>query len=959
MEEDEINYDTSFALVRPNKTTTIGHLIFDPKLLCQENFYLGIETNENYSIKKLSNAIISELDQLENVSMSLIHDIWLKTFKINNLNFLSSEKILQAVDFDAKMLKIMERNYQNLKKLNHEFKSSLDIKIGKKDYLDLNLSISYPIEFFFERPRIARPNSISFDTTQIYLESSTRNITLFNPSKSSVLMQILLLDSYSTKQQFLDLINSNTFLTLNKNITNHLDKIFSVSLVHKHLASHQKINKMLHDLDIQPDKQSIVTIVEPGETVHLKIKFTPIKLGSFENFLIIRNNLTLLETYHLRAEAGTAEIRVNEQAPTHTSNFLNKEFLHKTVDQSFLDIKMSRKSGICESMSQDRINKHIGLFDFNASFSTLFEYLNVLDDSSGNCVKKNANECQTPKLDDTTRKWYKNREGIVLRNVFQVKNIGSTDLIVFKILLDGEPCISQGFEVHNCRPFKLSPNFDAHFHLDIRYQPDFTSSIILKRLTLVTNIGDLEYNIRVNIPHELLSLCHDSLPRPLLESYLIYLCLTLLTFLLTIIFVSAIFESKSIVNFQMCNLKKSIGQKKEFIALKVANEFNFQKDASMPGKQSVPTITRTKSLNENETKQIIKSPRAARKQLNSPKANEIKPKPKKTQREKQNETFGFEPLEIDIKTPSSPKTHKKEEKKLNETALTEISSNLELNETKNKKDKKKPKSNRQSKNENGKVISYKSISSSSSGSISANSSGSSTPSPSISMSPIQFIDTKPKSIIQTEGNRSEFKNSKPEVKKINQQILIQNTIDDTLNNLKKNSQKEQIAVNSEEKIETFKQNLTMLNLLNILNYQQESVVTEPNPNFVRNEFLLSQLKQFYESNQISQTASLLESNFIGESFPLFQNDSMPLFGPQQDISNLINSQNFNENTESCKLIFFIHFVKKIYSMIFNFFLIFSLFVLSSIFFGNLFKFSQSVSVNCFQTFTIFRIIKIT
>ncbi|RNA11135.1 transmembrane protein -like [Brachionus plicatilis] len=887
LEDDEVTAGTSNALIRANKTTSVGHLEFDPKLLCLEHTYLGIQPNEDFSIKKLSNAIVTKLDQLENASLSLIHNLWLKTFKINNLNFLSSEKILQAVDFDAKMLTIMDQNFQNLNKLTHEFKSSLDIKIGRKNGSNLNLSISFPIEFSFERPRITLPNSISFDTTQIYLESSTRNITLLNPSKSSVLIQILLLDSYSSNEKFLDLINSNRFLTKHKNLSNFSTKMFSLSLVHKNLAQHQKINKLLHDMDIQPDKQSIVTILEPYETVFVKIKFSPTKLGSFENFLIIRNNLTLVETYHLKAEAGTAEIRINDQAPTHTSNFVNKEFRHRTVGQSFLEIKMSAEMEICGSMDRDRNDRLHGLFSLNTS---ILEYLNVLDASSGNCAKKSDGDCQVPKFGDTSKKWYKNREGIVLRNLFRVKNIGTTDLMVFKILLDGEPCISQGFEVHNCRPFKLGRNFDPKFHLDIRYQPDFTNSVIQKRLTLVTNIGDLEYHVRVRIPHTLLTFCHDSLPRPPLENYLIYLCLILLTFLLTIIFISAIFESKSIVNFQMVNLKRSIGQKKEFTALQVASEFNLQKEVSVSNKHSAQSVTRAKSLNETETKQV-KSPKAGRKHTTSPRTNETKSKAKKSPKEK--DTFGFEPLEIDIKSPSSPKAQKKEEKKSCEAPV-------DSTETKNRKEKKKSKCNKQAKSES--AVIYKTISSSSRGSISANSSGTSTPSPSVSMSPVQFVDSKSKCATQLENKeiRKELKSGKVETEKSGQQTLIQNTIDETLKNLKKASSNEQASAgpNETDTDEAFEQNLTMLNLLNILNYQQEPVLDVPSSSAHHNGLILSHLKQLYQSNPIAQMNALVGSNPAREMFPRFQNESASFFAHQHNLSNLMINSNSNENFDS-------------------------------------------------------------
>ena len=70
-------------------------------------------------------------------------------------------------------------------------------------------------------------------------------------------------------------------------------------------------------------------------------------------------------------------------------------------------------------------------------------------------------------------------------------------------------------------------------------------------------IGDLEYTLEVKIPHQMLSICHDSLPRPPFESYLFYLGLFSVLFLILIMLVGSLVESKSILKYQH-NLRKQI-----------------------------------------------------------------------------------------------------------------------------------------------------------------------------------------------------------------------------------------------------------------------------------------------------------------------------------------------------------------------------------------------------------------
>jgi len=83
---------------------------------------------------------------------------------------------------------------------------------------------------------------------------------------------------------------------------------------------------------------------------------------------------------------------------------------------------------------------------------------------------------------------YEFKEGIVLDKLLELKNVGTCELNVYHIMLDGEPCIHQVFKVDYFKQFNVG--IESNNKWEILYQPDFTMSFFRK--TLVTNIGDLE-----------------------------------------------------------------------------------------------------------------------------------------------------------------------------------------------------------------------------------------------------------------------------------------------------------------------------------------------------------------------------------------------------------------------------------------------------------------------------------
>lgn len=144
-------------------------------------------------------------------------------------------------------------------------------------------------------------------------------------------------------------------------------------------------------IDLDAKKTHLILLLEPFQSTSIQIKFKPDRLGLFQSFLILRNNLTILDVYFLQAEIGSAKLRIDDMPPLKSSVYFNGKhalnrymnaddtgYVFKTPKQDgSLLIKMSNQDfQLCNQQSnQHGLNRrsHKGQFDdvnLN-SFSTL------------------------------------------------------------------------------------------------------------------------------------------------------------------------------------------------------------------------------------------------------------------------------------------------------------------------------------------------------------------------------------------------------------------------------------------------------------------------------------------------------------------------------------------------------------------------------------------------------------
>ncbi|XP_036914261.1 transmembrane protein 131-like [Sturnira hondurensis] len=116
-------------------------------------------------------------------------------------------------------------------------------------------------------------------------------------------------------------------------------------------------------------------------------------------------------------------------------------------------------------------------------------------------------------LMDCRRQLKDSKQILSITKNFKVENIGPLPVTVTSLKINGYSCQGYGFEVLDCHPFSLHPN--ASRDISIVFTPDFTSSWVIRELTLIT-AADLEFRFTLNVtlPHHLLPLCADVVPGP-------------------------------------------------------------------------------------------------------------------------------------------------------------------------------------------------------------------------------------------------------------------------------------------------------------------------------------------------------------------------------------------------------------------------------------------------------------
>lgn len=362
-----------YGLVKSNSVTLIGHINVNSKIACKKECYLGLDQSSTNGkrdsssktllyylliekIIKLLSCIgppiidiksidISNIDNLDELDSSFLSAIWQKSIrneqpqtKSKSSQTTTKSQSQKSFGLDAKLLKLFTTRFESLQRNEGSFQPKLKLTMRSSDSSHNSepdsdaLSYAFDVRFSFTWPHfLAADNSlISLPPTQIHVEHKTADLNITNPSNYTVLMQISLLNGYTTRNRLGELVGKHAKLFYNADqLSKRYAKTSGSGKVFPASSAFTISQPTLPSSDSSSSTTSTMTATSiqlalgPNESANIQVKFRPEELGTHENVLIVRNNLTILDAYLIRAEAGSAELRIDDLEPSKTSILFN------------------------------------------------------------------------------------------------------------------------------------------------------------------------------------------------------------------------------------------------------------------------------------------------------------------------------------------------------------------------------------------------------------------------------------------------------------------------------------------------------------------------------------------------------------------------------------------------------------------------------------------------------------
>uniref|UniRef100_A0A8C5QC89 Transmembrane 131 like n=1 Tax=Leptobrachium leishanense TaxID=445787 RepID=A0A8C5QC89_9ANUR len=336
-----------------------------------------------------------------------------------------------------------------------------------------------------DRPLVFLPNLISEPSLVVKFTATSLNnhsvqyVTLKNPSPFPVIMQLLPLSQYPNPQAVLGLLNKWYGVT---------EQAIDVTTSEFHLQ--KECRQMSEELK-ECTSEVLEFQLQPWESQRVGIVFAPLEYKKVTSLIVIRNNLTILDTITVEGVGATEMLRVGGRLPG-----IGGSLRFKVPESTLMDCSQQLKEG---------------------------------------------------------------KQILSITKSFKVENIGSLPITIRSMKINGYNCQGFGFEVLDCSTFSLGQNTSRE--LSIVFIPDFTSSWVIRELTLVS-ASNLEFHFTLNVtlPHHLLPLCADGVPGPSWEESF---------WKLTVLFVSFSLLGVIVIAFQQAQYILT-----EFLKLRHRNSTN-------------------------------------------------------------------------------------------------------------------------------------------------------------------------------------------------------------------------------------------------------------------------------------------------------------------------------------------------------------------------------------------------
>ncbi|KAF2366200.1 Transmembrane protein 131-like [Trinorchestia longiramus] len=455
-------------ILHPNTLTSIGRLIFDPRRFCQDRCYLGFLLSD-----KSGQQWSSSLAMAGHVAAT-----------------------------DAGLLEQLQQRYHNISAPS--FNSSLVLHTSHLHAFPFTVKVS------LVWPRVTQSELLQFPLTQLH-NSSLALLPLHNPTDSVLFVQLLMLHHYPSPHVL--------SVALHLNLDGHEDhdsgEVFRfadlepppggegedcawgcVTADPEAAAELQQHRRHVEaDLSTRAARESVVLRLSPGQQASVRVVFQPGTVGTHEGVVLVRNNLTVVDTVRLQGRGGQGTVRFANRKPDASATPLTFSLAAKHLQDCDAAPKRGATSGGSSSVRALR----------------------------------------DPKL--------------TVKRTFTARNTGDLSVTITGFLVAGAPCYNYGFKVIQCDVFTLEPN--ASRRIDIAFSPDFTLSKVQQSLELITDGSSgphsLGYTLQATVPSTLLQPCSLIVPRPHWEALLFYGFFTMLIVMLAACVLMAVIDAHALI----------------------------------------------------------------------------------------------------------------------------------------------------------------------------------------------------------------------------------------------------------------------------------------------------------------------------------------------------------------------------------------------------------------------------
>ncbi|CAH1777102.1 unnamed protein product [Owenia fusiformis] len=171
---------------------------------------------------------------------------------------------------------------------------------------------------------VKKSAKIKFPLTQLG-NISISTFTVENPSELPVLLQILPISHYPSPQTILNLMADQLPSYINDVTINNTDT-FILSDLEQYNSSFknpfpQSRKQIEVTLGVKPDRKTIAMLLGPGERRDLHVGFTPTNSRTVTSLILIRNNLTVIDTVVVQGRGGQGELKISSKPPGVTLKF--------------------------------------------------------------------------------------------------------------------------------------------------------------------------------------------------------------------------------------------------------------------------------------------------------------------------------------------------------------------------------------------------------------------------------------------------------------------------------------------------------------------------------------------------------------------------------------------------------------------------------------------------------------